>query len=765
MAPYESWTEFGQHLKHPESLVNFVAAYGKHPTILGATTLAAKRAAARAIVDPQPGDVPPADAADFMLGDGDWHLSHGETKTGIEDVDLWVGGLAEATSLNGGLLGSTFSYVFEKQLTDLQDGDRFYYLNRTAGMNLLSQLEGNSFAEMIQRNTDGTRALKADAFSTVDCRFELAHLEGTPDGFAHDGADVADDPTTECNEHLLLQRRPDGTIAYRATNSVDPSGINAQAVYDGTSGNDRVSGGTDDDTFWGGAGNDTIEGNSGHDVALGGDGDDVVTDLDGADTLKGGPGDDAIDGGPGLDLLVGGDGQDVINGGVGGNLIFGGPDTDFVIAGDGTDTAQGDGGDDWVQGGKGADALVGDHDAPYFDDPGQVTPGNDVLVGQAGNNKYDAEGGDDIMSSSGAVDAFGGFGGFDWATHQYDTVAADDDLNINRTQAKNPPSVVNRDSWQETEAVSGSSFDDVIRGDDTVPSTLGGRGYTGCDVLDKAGVDRIHGLAALLPQDFTTPAGPVVAASQAGFCPVSGPVWGAGNILLGGAGSDTLEGRGGDDIIDGDRALTVRISLRTDPSDPDTEIGSTDLMEHQFTGPFGDAHPGMTAPAGGLRRAGGSQGPGHRPADRRPDAGPRHGGHRGVLRPARQLRLHRRRRRDLTVRPDLDRRHDPGRAPRRQRRGRHRHPPQHRAPAVRRRPTAARAEDGDRGRRGRAGDRHLDRSGGRGDRLHGGGHQHEDGKRLLPAAGGSDRRQQPGGHRPQQRHALQVPGDGDQHGR
>src|SRR4029079_2489114 len=73
-----------------------------------------------------------------------------------------------------------------------------------------------------------------------------------------------------------------------------------------------------------------------------------------------------------------------------------------------------------------------------------------------------------------------------------------------------------------------------------------------------------------------------------------GPVWGAGNILLGGAGSDKLEVRGGADIIDGDRALTVRISLRTDPSDPDSEIGSTDLMEHAFTGPFGDAHPGMT---------------------------------------------------------------------------------------------------------------------------------------------------------------------------
>jgi Ca2+-binding RTX toxin-like protein len=596
MAPYESWSEFGRQLKHPESLVNFVAAYGKHPTIVNATTLAAKRAAARAIVDPQPGDVPPADAADFMLGDGDWQLRHGDTNTGIEDVDLWVGGLAEATNLNGGLLGSTFNYIFEKQLTDLQDGDRFYYLNRTPGMNLLSQLEGNSFAEMIQRNTDGTHALKSDAFSTVDCRFELGHLDGTPDGYDQFGQALADDPTTDCDEHQRLQRGPDGTIAYRTTNSVDRSGINAQSVYDGTPGDDRVAGGTDDDTFWGGAGNDTIQGNSGNDVALGGDGNDVVNDLGGDDTLKGGPGDDAVDGGPGLDLLLGGDGHDVISGGLGGNLVFGGPDSDFVIAGDGTDTAQGDGGDDWLQGGKGADALVGDHDAPYFDDPGQVAPGNDVLLGQTGNSTYDAEGGDDVMSATGAIDAFGGFGGFDWATHQYDTVGANDDMNINRTQMRNPPSVVNSDSWQETEAVSGSPYDDVIRGDDTVPSTLGGHGYTGCDVLDQAGIDRIHGLSALLTSDrLTAPSGPVVAASQAGFCPVSGQVWGAGNILLGGAGSDTLEGRGGDDIIDGDRALTVRISVRTDPSEPATEIGSTDLMEHRAqSGDFGPGTEGMT---------------------------------------------------------------------------------------------------------------------------------------------------------------------------
>src|SRR6185503_11856165 len=52
LAPYTSWADFGQHLKHPESLINYVAAYGTHQTIRDATTLAGKRNAARAIVDP-----------------------------------------------------------------------------------------------------------------------------------------------------------------------------------------------------------------------------------------------------------------------------------------------------------------------------------------------------------------------------------------------------------------------------------------------------------------------------------------------------------------------------------------------------------------------------------------------------------------------------------------------------------------------------------------------------------------------------------------
>jgi Ca2+-binding RTX toxin-like protein len=609
LAPYASWTDFGQHLKHRESLINFVAAYGTHPTIrdsgpdgiLGngddVTTLAAKRAAARAIVNPIAGDVPPADASSFMASTGAWARdANGVTTTGLDRVDLWVGGLAEVTNVGGGLLGSTFNYVFQTSMENLQDGDRLYYLARTAGLNLQGQLEGNSFAELIMRNTDGTNTLKADSFATADCKFQLANLDGTAAGYATFGSTVADDPTTGCNESLLLLRKPDGTIQYRAVNAVNPVGINGQSVYNGTPSVDRIVGGNDNDTVWGGAGNDIIDGNGGDDVVLGGDGNDIITDFAGADVLKGGPGNDAIDGGPDNDLLLGGDNQDFLNGGAGDNETFAGPGNDFVIGGTGTDTVYGDSGDDWIQGGTGQDLLHGDHAAPFLDDPAQVAPGNDILIGQAGGNDYDAEGGDDLMSQNTAVDRNAGAGGFDWAFHQYDTVAADDDMNINNNLAgSGVPIIVNRDAWQETEADSGGSFNDVIRGTNTVPSTIGGAGFSGCDVLDQRGVDRIAGLSAIVPQPLTGDPAPVIAAAVRGSCPLIGPIWGAGDILIGGTGSDTIEGRGGDDIIDGDRYLTVRISVRTNPADPATEIGSTDLMEHPAaTGNFGPGTAGMT---------------------------------------------------------------------------------------------------------------------------------------------------------------------------
>ena len=119
------------------------------------------------------------------------------TTTGLDDVDFWVGGLAEKQAPFGGLLGSTFNCVFETQMENLQDGDRFYYLRRTAGLNLLTQLEGNSFAELIMRNT-GAEGLPADVFSRPDFTFDVPNLGLT--------GPILDDPLTpEWDENLAAR--------------------------------------------------------------------------------------------------------------------------------------------------------------------------------------------------------------------------------------------------------------------------------------------------------------------------------------------------------------------------------------------------------------------------------------------------------------------------------------------------------------------------------------------------------------------------------
>jgi Ca2+-binding RTX toxin-like protein len=582
LKPYTNWIDFGENIKHPKSLINFVAAYGRHPSIVQATTLEAKRTAARLIVSPDAlaGEVAPEDAVAFMNSTDAWANNGSASTTGVDDIDLWMGGLAERTNLFGGLLGSTFNYVFESQMTDLQNGDRLYYLARTPGMNLMAQLEGNSFAEMMMRNTNA-QALKADAFATADCKFELKNLNGTAKGFAFAGNTVADDPASECNESALLIRMPDGTIKYRASNPVDPAGINGQAVYNGSVNADRIHGGVDNDTMWGGGGNDVIEGNDGADTVLGGDGNDVITDSNGDDILKGGPDNDAIDGGPGLDLLLGGDGRDFINGGANSNETFAGEDDDFVIAGEGLDAVFGGGGNDWAEGGDGPDLLIGDSSNLFFLDDSQK-PGNDILLGQGGDDDYDMEGGDDIGVAGPGVEKVAGASGYDWETGEYDPQPQDADLDLPIA----PLDILQvgvRDRYNEVEALSGGPFDDKLRGDDIIPRTRGGGGFIGCDVLDQAGVDRIEGLSELIPS-LPTPLDEVVNASASKECPVLAgtQVWGEGNILLGGGGNDLLEGRGGDDIIDGDRYLSVRLSVRTDPDNAATEIGSATGMNAQY---------------------------------------------------------------------------------------------------------------------------------------------------------------------------------------
>jgi Ca2+-binding RTX toxin-like protein len=541
LKPYTDWVDFGLSLKHQDSVVNFMAAYGQHPTIKDADTLEAKRAAAQRIYINNPTLDPstPADAAAFVNSTDAWaNTPDGKSITGLDEVDLWIGGLAESQNLFGGLLGSTFNYVFEQQLTDLQNGDRFYYLHRTPGLNLRIQLEGNSFAELIMRNTNA-QSLKADVFGTADCEFELKNLQGTIPGL------ITDDPASECDESKVLIRMADGTIRYRQTNSEDPPGLNAQSTFNGTLNPDKVHGGVDNDTFWGNEGNDRIEGNDGADVALGGEGNDVITDSAGDDNLKGGDGNDAIDAGPGLDLIQSGFGNDFVDGGLNSNETFAGEGNDFILSGNGSDAVEGDGGDDWQEGGNGNDLLQADNAAAFFEDLN--APGHDVLIGDGGDDDYDGEGGDDIMLAGPGTEKNAGLAGFDWVTHARDPQAADADMNLKLIEEVGGI-VTTRDRYQFVEGLSGWKFDDSLKGNDVVPAPE--------HSLDAAGIARIAGLQDLLGAGVSS--------------------FGAGDIILGGGGSDTMEGREADDIIDGDKWLNVRLQA-PDVSTPAT--GDTKLFD------------------------------------------------------------------------------------------------------------------------------------------------------------------------------------------
>ena len=143
--------------------------------------------------------------------------------------------------------------------------------------------------------------------------------------------------------------------------------------------------------------------------------------------------------------------------------------------------------------------------------------------------------------------------------------------------------------------------------------------------------------------------------SAAGTCPLTGgDVWGEGNILLGGGGSDTITGRGGNDIIDGDKCARRPDQRRVDPTDPRPRSAAPISWSSQYlNGRQRRTRPGPTLQAAVFN---GHGRPG-RPRDRRARSSTaparRHRrGHRGVPRQPRA---------SYTITLD-GRRHDDGQA-------------------------------------------------------------------------------------------------------
>lgn len=571
LKPYASWVDFAQHLKNPASIVNFIAAYGTHASIASATGMEAKRQAAMELVtgvDENGDHVVASDRLDFLGAKGAYA---GGSLGGLNSVDLWIGGLAEAKFEFGGMLGSTFNFIFEYQLEHLQNGDRLYYLSRTQGMNLLNQLEQNTFTDLVMRNTAlgdvYATHLNGALFTTPDHILELDRA------IAQEGADP------EWSDPLQQALSPKVSREYSGIvdqNGHDVGGVlkfngGEHVVLGGTEGNDTLIGDKGIDALWGDGGDDYLNGGMESDEVFGGLGDDVIEDPFGNDILRGNQGNDVISSARGADIIHGGEGSDVVMLGQDASEVFAGEGNDFVLGGSGGDNLLGNEGDDWIEGGDGFDVLTGDNSELFFNSP---IVGHDVLWGQGNDTDYDMETGDDIALTGAGVQRFEGMRGFDWASSKHDASPVDLDLSV-----KLFGGVINdilRDRFSLVEAASGWRGNDKITGDDAgqrvggVVTAFLAPGDTRLDhALTQAGINRIDGLREWLGNALASVAAIVPNEADAS-------VYMDGNILMGGAGNDTIMGKGGYDIIDGDAWLNVRIRVMVDGQEYSAESLNAD---------------------------------------------------------------------------------------------------------------------------------------------------------------------------------------------
>ena len=542
---YISWSDFGANMVHPESLVNFIAAYSLDGDVAKAAAIIGLESGAIAEGTTAAMGMTAQHAIDFLSG----------SDLGFNKIDTWLGGLAEVHVM-GGLLGETFNAVFVDQISRLMDGDRFYYLYRLNSLNMGDEIANAQLKDIVERNTgvehlNGSVFAYADQYIDLSAKVDTVKNNDTGDykvdhkygqvledretaNLADIGVYTTRGTSTNSNgtlitiggvqyirdvraENLNLPNVGDGL----ALDGTPNTGADSNEVLIATDNNDLIYMWAGDDTAYGEGGNDIIYGGAGIDRLYGGDGNDTIYGGDSGDLIDGGAGDDILWGessgtaAAGLDQIIGGEGNDIIHGGIGIDKISGGAGDD-VIFGEGETDAFTHGGDgnDYLDGGSGGDLLWGDG-------------GDDMIVG--GNDQDIVAGlnGDDILrpgnpSSAmgvGPDEVMGGSAtddlGSDGMGHGFDLVDLSDyaasptGATLKFSTQQNPAGAIDVAApfaWVGIEGVIGSRNNDTITADSTIP------------------------VAPVTPLD----------------------AWTDNNWLIGGSGNDTLTGGLGNDVIIGD---------------------------------------------------------------------------------------------------------------------------------------------------------------------------------------------------------------------
>jgi hypothetical protein len=402
---YTSWTDFGNNIIHPAALTNFIAAYSFNGNLKQAS-MVVKLGRGGELTALTADEV----TAYQQLG---WTAANAKTNAtaflatdkGFENIDTWIGGLAEK-HVPEGELGSTFDTIFADQMTRLINGDRFYYFWRLQlGLpeftQLLSPVISEQFKDVIERNT-GAEHLTGDVFLASDRHIELGE---DPTLATNNNA------TPETAGHRYGDRVTALSLGVYSRGGTDPSkngqsiDVNATSKYISDVRTDSdlletIAGTKFADYIDGGKGDDTLYGDAGNDLLFGNDGDDHIYGENGDDYIVGGADDNFLDGGEGNDEIHGGDDDDVVIGANGDDRLFGGGHIDELHGNNGNDYIDGEAGEDTAFGGNGNDTIYGGE-------------GDDQLYGEWGDDKIDGGVGNDTLSGGEGNDTLNGGDGND----------------------------------------------------------------------------------------------------------------------------------------------------------------------------------------------------------------------------------------------------------------------------------------------------------------------------------------------------------------
>ena len=408
LSPYTSWEDFQTRNGLSDAVIaQFQAAY---PDLVLST---------------------PEDIAAFVAVNPDIELVDGPSGSrivkGIDRVDLWVGGLAEQ-HINGGMVGQTFWVVLHEQFDRLQEGDRFYYIDRFENFDFYQSFgEDTTFASIIARNTSLT-GLDSSIFDAINKEEEDGETDGETgndgesdedggstdnngetdedDGDTDGDTDEGEDGETDTGEDDTSE--DDGDVEDDDGDTHVPP-LAASGLINGTAAGEALFGSAGADNIMALAGRDMVFGSDGRDNVLAGAGNDMIFGEGDDDRLFGEGGDDFIEGGAGNDFAVGGEGDDHFR----------------ATAGDGDDAYYGDD----VSGGTGTDTL--DMSAILADitvDLGtglggrgmaaSATSGSDVLWNI---ENFIGGAGDDVITAGRAVNVMDGGAGDD--TYRFLTAA------------------------------------------------------------------------------------------------------------------------------------------------------------------------------------------------------------------------------------------------------------------------------------------------------------------------------------------------------